>query len=134
MITGNSNVRRRLLGTCLALVAGVGFGSFALSRLVTADPGQTLDVSGLIDFDQAFFAFEVEDPLESLKDTPQWNELEKLLDNPYAFTDAPDVRGNVQGWPSYIATIQRRRSFLPHGCQYNDPASGAPACDDSLLP
>jgi hypothetical protein len=44
-----------------------------------------IDNSGLIPFDQAFFAFEVEGPIDSLKGVPTWDEIEHYLDNPYAF-------------------------------------------------
>jgi cytochrome c peroxidase len=47
----------------------------------------------------------------------------------------------VSGFPAYITggpaststSIQRRRSYLPHGCDYN-PATSVPACNDALLP
>jgi hypothetical protein len=93
-----------------------------------------LDNSGIIPFAPGFFAFEVESPNGSLKDVPIWNEIEAMLDDPYAFEAAPDVAGNAQGWPSYRSTHPRRRSFLPHGCTYEDPVpQGFVACDDSLL-
>lgn len=47
--------------------------------------GDISDNSGYILFDQAFFAFEVESPLDTLKGVPTWDELEHILDNPYAF-------------------------------------------------
>ncbi len=103
--------------------------------LVLAAPGDTLDNSGIIPFNQAFFAFEVEGPIGSLKDVPIWDEIEMMLDDPYAIELAPDVAGNDQGWPSYRSTHPRRRSFLPHGCTYENPVpDGLVACDDSLLP
>src|SRR3990172_3643768 len=69
-----------------------------------AAPGNITDNSGLIPFDQAFFAFEVESPIGSLKEVPIWDELEQMLDNPYAIELDPTVRGNQQGWPSYRLT------------------------------
>jgi cytochrome c peroxidase len=77
------------------------------------------------------FLFELENAPESLKEIPIWNEIEKMLDRPYAFTSSP-VEGNPQGWPSYRSTLPRRRSFLPAGCDYN-PATAPPPCNDALL-
>ncbi len=64
------------------------------------------------------FLFEPETPFASLKSVPTWNELEQLLDNPYAVTTAcTDARGlipgNDQGFPSYCSgpTVVRRQSF-----------------------
>ena len=74
--------------------------------------GGLIDNSGLIPFDQAFFAFEVESPLGSLKGVPIWDEIEQMLDDPYAFALDPTVQGNFQGWPSYRLTQERRRSFI----------------------
>ena len=70
------------------------------------------------------FLFELENAPESLKEIPIWNEIEKMLDQPYAFTSSP-VEGNPQGWPSYRSTLPRRRSYLPAGCDYN-PATAPP--------
>jgi hypothetical protein len=104
------------------------------AAVVLAAPGDLLDNSGIIHFDQGFFAFEVESPLGSLKDVPIWNEIEAMLDDPYQFELEPGVGGNAQGWPSYRSTQPRRRSFLPPGCTYEDPVpDGFVACDDSLL-
>lgn len=80
--------------------------------VITPGLGGTVDNSGLIPFDQAFFAFEVESPLGSLKEVPIWDELEQILDNPYQFALDPTVAGNMQGWPSYRLTQERRRSFI----------------------
>jgi cytochrome c peroxidase len=77
-----------------------------------AAPGDITDNSGLIPFDQAYFAFEVEGPVGTLKEVPIWDELEQMLDNPYQFAYEPDVLGNFQGWPSYRSTQQRRRSYI----------------------
>jgi cytochrome c peroxidase len=81
------------------------------------------------------FLFEPEVPLSSLKGAPTWNEVEQLLDNPYAVTtgctDAQGlIPGNDQGFPTYCSTIARRSAFgvtLPplvvHPLNYN-PTSG----------
>lgn len=79
---------------------------------VIAQVGGTIDNSGKIPFNQAFFAFEVEGPVATLKEVPIWDELEQMLDNPYQFALDPSVPGNFQGWPSYRLTQQRRRSFI----------------------
>jgi cytochrome c peroxidase len=89
--------------------------------------------------------FEPETPPVSLKTVPIWNELEQLLDNPYAVTTVcNDAAGPVPGngefefgiqvlpnWPSYCSTIVRRPSFggvvlpplLVHPLNYN-PTTG----------
>ena len=78
------------------------------------------------------FLFEPEVPFASLKTAPTWNEMEQLLDNPYAvalcstLTPAqvpPNPVGNLlrgtpgtdQGYPSYCSTILRRGSELLGG-------------------
>ena len=111
------------------------FAAALLLPMVTADsaPGQILNNSGQIPFEQSFFAFEVESPLESMKNVPIWDELEQMLDNPYAIMLDPNTAPNAQGFSSYVATIQRRRSFLPFGCSY-DPTTGLTPCNDALLP
>jgi cytochrome c peroxidase len=101
------------------------FAIWALTVLMVTspsaqNPGGITNNSGLIPFDQAFFAFEVETPLGTLKETPIWDELEQMLDNPYQFVLDPTVAGNPQGWPSYRMTQPRRRSFI-----FRD-AAGAP--------
>jgi len=75
-------------------------------------PGGITDNSGKIPYQQAYFAFEVETVLGTLKEVPIWDELEQMLDNPYQFALDPSVRGNFQGWPSYRSTQPRRRSFI----------------------
>src|SRR5919198_3015405 len=90
-------------------------GLLLLALVLTTSPNLaqgTRDNSGFIPFQQSFFAFEVESPLESLKDTAIWNELEAMLDNPNAFVLDTTGGGNVQGWPSYRLTQPRRRSFI----------------------
>ncbi|HEY5915012.1 MAG TPA: hypothetical protein VJA21_30840 [Verrucomicrobiae bacterium] len=57
------------------------------------------------------FLFEPEVPLTSLKDAPTWNEIEQVLDNPYAITYDPNTPGNEQGFPSYRTAIIRRPAF-----------------------
>jgi hypothetical protein len=68
---------------------------------------------------QSYFAFEVESPVGTLKEVPIWDELEQMLDNPYQFALDPSVRGNLQGWPSYRSTQERRRSFIYRTLQAN---------------
>lgn len=83
--------------------------------------------------------FELETTPNSLKEEPTWNEVEQMLDNPYAIA-AIGVEGNPQGFSSYISTTQRRRSYLytnangdvVGGCSY-DAAAGLPLCDDSIM-
>ncbi len=105
---------------------------------VTTGPGGIIDNSGLIVFEQAFFAFEVESPLGTLKEVPIWDEIELMLDNPYAYGVEPPVaaggtEGNFQGFPAYRLNQSRRHSFLPPGCDYN-VATAPPQCNDALLP
>ncbi|MBI5383963.1 MAG: hypothetical protein HZA90_04680 [Verrucomicrobia bacterium] len=123
-------------------------------------PGSILNNSGLIPFDQAYFAFEVEDTLESLKEVPIWNEIEAMLDNPYAITLATDLNNsgnypylvspfspannyyyaglplgyNYQGWPGYLSTLPRRRSFHYRDGAGNPCAPGTPGCNEVPLP
>lgn len=54
------------------------------------------------------FLFEPETPYDTLKSVPQWNEIEQLLDNPYAVTLDPNTPGSFEGFPSYRSTIVRR--------------------------
>ena len=60
-------------------------------------PGGTTNNSGRIPFDQLFFAFEVESPLGSLKEVPIWDELEQMLDNPYAVRARSERGGERPG-------------------------------------
>jgi hypothetical protein len=92
------------------------------------------DNSGFIPFQQSFFAFEVESPLESLKETAIWNELEAMLDNPYQFVLDPSTGGNVQGWPAYRVTQPRRRSFVFRDAAGNPCAPGSGGCTEVPLP
>lgn len=95
--------------------------------------GNIVDNSGIIPFDQAYFAFEVESPVASLKEVPIWDELEQMLDDPYAFALAPDVAGNFQGWPSYRSTVSRRRSFIYRNGEGNPCAPGSAGCVEQPL-
>ena len=90
----------------------VTIGMVATARTAHGDPGGITDNSGFIPFEQAYFAFEVEGPVGTLKEVPIWDELEQMLDNPYQFALDPSVGGNFQGWPSYRSTQPRRRSFI----------------------
>jgi cytochrome c peroxidase len=112
---------------------------YALALLVlitpaTAQQGGIVNNSGKIPFNQAFFAFEVESPLESLKDTPIWDELEQMLDNPYQFALDPTVLGNYQGWPSYRVTQPRRRSFIFRNAAGQPCAPFSAGCNEVPLP
>jgi hypothetical protein len=96
--------------------------------------GQTVDNSGIIPFDSAYFAFEVESPVGTLKEVPIWDELEQMLDNPYQFALDPSVRGNLQGWPSYRSTQERRRSFVYRNAAGQPCAPTTPGCTEKPLP
>lgn len=78
------------------------------------------------------FLFELENPPQSLQEVPTWTEIEQLMDNPYAMVPGdPRLSEEVSGFPAYVTTITRRKSFLPPGCDY-DAATAPPACDDTL--
>ena len=96
----------------LALSLASMLAVFTGAPVVAQDAGGVTDNSGLIPFDQAFFAFEVESPLGTLKEVPIWDEIEAMLDHPYQYQLDPTVAGNAQGWPSYRLTQPRRRSFI----------------------
>jgi len=98
-----------------------------------AEPGDIIDNSGLIPFDQAFFAFEVESPIGTLKEVPIWDEIERMLDNPYAIALDPSVGGNAQGWPSYRSTQPRRRSFIYRNAAGQPCAPLTPGCNEVPL-
>jgi len=76
------------------------------------------------------FLFEPETPYASLKSVPLWNEIEQLLDNPYAVTPDPTTPGNFDGYPSYRSTIVRRPSFAGAGATLANPG---PALPDFLV-
>src|SRR3990170_1732512 len=123
----------KLFNTKRRLAAGIIFFTLLAVTAVLAAPGDITDNSGLIPFDQAFFAFEVESPLGSLKEVPIWDELEQMLDDPYAFALDPTVRGNDQGWPSYRLTQPRRRSFIYRNALGQPCAPGSAGCTEVLL-
>ncbi len=106
-----------------------------------ACPGGNVICNGSINFLTTELFFEPETPAQSLKEgASTWNELEQLLDNPYAYTwgapcnDAKGlIPGNAQGYPTYCtnSTFIRRPAFggvtLPplvlHPINYN-PQTG----------
>jgi len=96
--------------------------------------GSIVDNSGLIPYDQAYFAFEVENVLGTLKEVPLWGELEAMLDNPYAIARDPSVGGNYQGFPSYRTTLSRRRSFVYRDVTGQPCRPGFPGCNEITLP
>ena len=130
MQAGNSNIRK-LMGSGLAAMACAALAMWA--SVPPAMAQGTTDNSGLIPFQQSFFAFEVESPVESLKSVPIWDEIEQMLDNPYAFALEPDVRGNDQGWPSYRLTQSRRRSFIYRTAAGAPCAPGTAGCSQVPL-
>ncbi|MGH7486445.1 MAG: hypothetical protein ACREMY_12735, partial [bacterium] len=60
----SKNFLSRLACLCCATVITV------VPQLSVAEPGDITDNSGKIPFDQAFFAFEVEGPVSTLKEVP----------------------------------------------------------------
>src|SRR6266545_1227635 len=72
------------------------------------------------------FLFEPESPYASLKSVPIWNDIEQLLDNPYAVTPDPITPGNFDGFPSYRSTIVRRPSFSAPGATLLNPGPPLP--------
>ena len=105
---------------------------------VTPGPGGRVNNSGQIPFEQAFFAFEVESPLGTLKEVPIWDEIEQMLDNPYAFALEPSValggtEPNAQGFPAYRLTQPRRRSFIYRTAAGAPCAPGSSGCTEQLL-
>ena len=76
------------------------------------------------------FLFEPETPYASLKSVPTWNEIEQLLDNPYAVAPDATTPGNFDGYPSYRSTIVRRPSFAAAGSTLSNPG---PALPDFLV-
>jgi len=119
----SGTLRLLALTLCVALAMPL----FAVTPAL-AVMGGTTDNSGLIVFQQAYFAFEVEDPLDSLKGSPIWDEVEQMLDNPYAFVYEPLIAPNYQGFPSYRSTIPRRRSFVFRDGAGNPCAPGSVGC------
>src|SRR5919201_4152877 len=109
------------LAVTLAPVLGVQPARAAPGGVLTtgagsADPGVIIPA----------FLFEPEFPLRSLKEVPTWNEIEQLMDNPYAMARDPGTPGNDQGFASYRTRINRRPGFgvtlpqfLVHPLNYN---------------
>ena len=131
------------------LVAGfaVFLRVITIASIALAAPGGIIVAPTQLDEAVAIapnFAFELESPPQSLKDVPVWWELEQLLDNPYAMHAAdPRLAEEVSGFAAYetgaptasATNIQRRRSYLPPGCTYQNPLpAGLTACNDALLP
>jgi cytochrome c peroxidase len=73
------------------------------------------------------FLFEPESPYASLKSVPTWNEIEQLLDNPYAVAVDTTTPGNFDGYPSYRSTIVRRPAFSAPGSTLLNPGPALPA-------
>ncbi len=121
------------LGGALAMLVLLVASPPALAQIRGEIDGNVVDNSGLIPFEGAFFAFEVENTLQSLKEVPVWDELEQALDNPYLFALDPTVEGNLQGWPAYRATVPRRRSFVYRNAAGNPCAPGSAGCAEVLL-
>jgi hypothetical protein len=134
MDAGISTIRKTLMGSGFAVITFVALALPASVPPAMAEPGDIIDNSGQIPFEQAFFAFEVESPLDSLKGVPIWDELEQMLDNPYQFVLEPSVRGNDQGWPSYRLTQPRRRSFIFRDAAGEPCAPGSTGCAEVPLP
>ena len=75
-------------------------------------PGGNVICNGSINFLTTELFFEPETPAQSLKEgATTWNEIEQLLDNPYAYTwgaacnDAKGlIPGNGQGYPTYCSS------------------------------
>jgi hypothetical protein len=125
-----SSMAARALAVLLAVMLAA---PPALAQYRGTVDGNIVDNSGLIPFDQAYFAFEVEGPVGTLKEVPTWDELEQALDNPYLFALDPTVGGNPQGWPSYRSTIPRRRSFIYRDAAGNPCAPGGAGCTEVPL-
>jgi cytochrome c peroxidase len=104
-------------------------------------PGGNVICNGSTNFLTTELFFEPETPAQSLKEAPTtWNEIEQLLDNPYAYTwgagcndHSGPIPGNEQGYPTYCtnSTFIRRPTFsavrlpplLVHPLNYN-PQTG----------
>jgi cytochrome c peroxidase len=128
-----STARRGLAQKAWVLLALMLAAPPALAQYRGTVNGDIVDNSGIIPFDQAYFAFEVEGPVATLKEVPIWDELEQSLDNPYLFALDPSVAGNFQGWPSYRSTIPRRRSFIYRNGTGDPCAPGSAGCNEQLL-
>lgn len=117
-------------------IAGVVAMALEVSPLVPAfaAPGGVTNNSGLIPFDQAYFAFEVENVLSTMKEVPIWDELEQMLNNPYTMRADPSMAPNYQGWNSVRSTQERRRSFIYRNSSGQPCAPGTPNCTEVPLP
>jgi len=93
-----------------------------------AAPGGITDNSGLIPFQQSYFAFEVESPIGSLTDTPIWDEVEQMLDNPYQFVYEPTVRRIIRASRPTGSTFPRRRLSVFRDGSGNPCAPGSAGC------
>ena len=71
--------------------------------------------------------------LSTLKEVPIWDEVEQLLDDPYAIALEPNVAGNYQYWPSYRSTQARRRSFVYRDGSGQPCAPGSAGCAEVPL-
>ncbi|HET8541872.1 MAG TPA: cytochrome c peroxidase [Anaeromyxobacter sp.] len=126
---GGGSLRRFARPSAIALLVALAFGAGRgdAANTITNGSAQGLPPA---------FLFEPEVPLASLKQVPIWNELEQLLDNPYAMALCSamagqpvlvqNTPGNEQGFPAYCATITRRAGFgvtlpplLVHPLNYN---------------
>ena len=136
--------RWHLLATCLAtpLLTMAALG--ALLSTARAEPGGTVlngtttqpnhiraDSQAAAGIPSNFFTgvsflFEPESPYASLKSVPTWNEIEQLLDNPYAVTPDLVTPGNFDDFPSYRSTIARRPSFSSLGATLLSPGPALP--------
>jgi hypothetical protein len=119
----------------LAAIAQATFGSGS----GVSCPGGNVICNGSTNYLSTELFFEPETPFQSLKEgPPTWNEMEQLLDDPYAVvTGCTDEKGlippNDQGFPTYCTApgFIRRPTFgvtlppmLVHPLNYN-PATGA---------
>jgi cytochrome c peroxidase len=120
------------MNTVLSKIAKKGFARFLVAYLclglaapampVMAAPGDITNNTGLIPFDQANFAFEVEGPMDSLKGVPTWDEIEHYLDNPYAFVLDDNAALVAAGYPNGpYPTWRDNNTARP----FVDPATGA---------
>lgn len=124
---------RSRLARALSLVIA-SMPLFMFPQPASPAAGDVTDNSGLIPFDQAYFAFEVESVLSTMKEVPIWDEIEQMLDHPYAIGLEPNVSGNYQGWPSYRLTQERRRSFIYRDGDGNPCAPLSTGCNEVALP
>lgn len=104
--------RKRAITRCLTQTFYLASALAFTATPAMAAPGDTILNGTSTGITIPGFLFEPEVPLASLKTVPIWNEIEQLLDNPYAVTPDTATPGNDQGFPSYRATgVTRRPSF-----------------------